>query len=665
MAALGLGLRGKSLLALALACLLALVPAALIGWQVVDNIRNHFGLAYARNATLLSRERIYAPVSRELALSQRLAASEVTRQWLEDETHPAKRDLFFREAEGYRGDFRDHSYFIVSDRSRQYYFNDTKGNFSAAPRYRLETEKDADSWYFNTLRDISHYSINVNRDVTLNETKVWFNIIVRDGERKIGMAGTGLDLTTFLKQFVNSDEAGVTPIIVDRKGDIQAHPDPRLIGYNSATQRAGSETTSLFRLLGDNHQVQAVREAMLKCEKQPGSVEVRPVKLSGKNQLLAISYIPELSWYILTAVDLHAAKVIEDQWLTPTLLTLAVLLGALLAGFAYAVEALVLKPLRQLQQTAKAMAAGQYEVALPEGRADEIGQLSAAFGVMAQKIRSHTADLESRVKERTQALEQANRDMAAAHKKIDDSIDYASLIQRAILPNRQLMSDMDERHAVLWRPRDVVGGDFYVYRAGEQGYLLGVVDCAGHGVPGALMTMLAHAAIDQAIADAGLSDPAAILARTDQIVRAMLRDQPEQQALATNMDVGLVYVDITTREVTFAGAKIALYYSDGATVEQLPGARRAIGDKRQGQYENARLALVAGRSFYLTTDGFLDQAGGEQGFGFGSSRFAEMILRHARQPLAEQGDAFAATLASYQGEHAQRDDITMLCFRFD
>ncbi|GAB3267542.1 biofilm regulation protein phosphatase SiaA [Chitinimonas naiadis] len=665
MAALGLGLRGKSLLALALACLLALIPAALIGWQVVDNIRNHFGLAYARNATLLNRERIFAPVSRELALSKRLAASEVTRQWLEDEDNPAKRELFFREAEGYRSDFRDHSYFIVSDHSYQYYFNDTKGSFSTAPRYQLKNNNEPDSWYFNTLRDISHYSINVNRDVTLNETKVWFNIIVQDGKRKLGMAGTGLDLTTFLKQFISNDEAGVTPIIIDRKGAIQAHPDRKLIGFNSATQKTESETTSLFRLLGNNQQIADVRAAMTAVEQKPDSVEVRSVVLSGKPQLLAISYIPELAWHVLTAVDLHAAKVIEDQWLTPLLLTLALMLIALLAGFAYAVEKLVLRPLRQLQQTAQAMAAGHYEVALPAGRSDEIGQLSTAFGVMAEKVRSHTADLESRVQERTQALEQANRDMAAAHKKIDDSIDYASLIQRAILPNRQLVSALGEKHAVLWRPRDVVGGDFYVYRAGEQGCLFGVVDCAGHGVPGALMTMLAHAAIDQAIADASLSDPAAILTRTDQIVRAMLRDQPEQQALATNMDVGLAYVDFDRRQITFAGAKIALYYSDGATVEQLPGARRAIGDKRQGQYSNTLLSLAKGHTFYLTTDGFLDQAGGEQGFGFGSSRFTEMIVRHARLPLSEQGDAFAATLADYQGEHAQRDDITMLCFRFD
>src|SRR5690606_11361083 len=153
-------------------------------------------------------------------------------------------------------------------------------------------------------------------------------------------------------------------------------------------------------------------------------------------------------------------------------------------------------------------------------------------------------------------------------------IDYASLIQRAILPSRQLVSAMGERHAVLWRPRDVVGGDFYVYRAGEHGCLFGVVDCAGHGVPGALMTMLAHAALDQASDESGLSDPAGILPRSDRFVRSPLGDETAQ--LATNMDVGLAYVDFQQREVTFAGAKIALYYCDGATVEELPAAPRAI-----------------------------------------------------------------------------------------
>ncbi|RCI71985.1 hypothetical protein DT376_26160, partial [Pseudomonas aeruginosa] len=119
------------------------------------------------------------------------------------------------------------------------------------------------------------------------------------------------------------------------------------------------------------------------------------------------------------------------------------------------------------------------------------------------------------------------------------------------------------------------------------------------------------------------------------------------------------------RVQAFAGAKISLYASDGEEVQELKGARRAIGDKRRGDYRNIEVPLAPGWTFYLSTDGFLDQAGGEHGFGFGSRRFADMLRDHARQPLPEQAEAFVATLAEYQGEHPQRDDITILSFRFD
>lgn len=211
----------------------------------------------------------------------------------------------------------------------------------------------------------------------------------------------------------------------------------------------------------------------------------------------------------------------------------------------------------------------------------------------------------------------------------------------------------------------MVGGDFYVYREQADGYLIGVVDCAGHGVPGALMTMLARAAIDHAIEAVGSRDPAAILDETDQAMRSMLSQEQIPQALATNMDAGLVWVDRRRGQLAFAGAKISLYASDGEEVQELKGARRAIGDKRRGDYHNIEVPLAPGWTFYLSTDGFLDQAGGEHGFGFGSRRFADMLRDHARQPLPEQAEAFVATLAEYQGEHPQRDDITILSFRFD
>src|SRR5690606_31252850 len=127
---------------------------------------------------------------------------------------------------------------------------------------------------------------------------------------------------------------------------------------------------------------------------------------------------------------------------------------------------------------------------------DEIGDLTQAFDIMRQQVRSHTAELEDRVRSRTLELEQANSAMAATQKKIQASLDYAALLQRSILPERQLAHCLGDRHCLIWRPRDAVGGDFYVFHESEQGYLVGVLDCAGHGVPGALMTMLMHAIVD-------------------------------------------------------------------------------------------------------------------------------------------------------------------------
>lgn len=658
------GLRSKSVLALLLACMLASIPAVLLGWRAMEEIRQHFGEAYARNFTLLHRERILAPVARELALARRFADSQLTRQWLLDEADPQRRARFFAEAEGYRRDFRDQSWFVIAEPSRSYYFVDAEAAAGAQPRYRLDPADPEDAWYFASVGGQATYNLNVNVDHKLGETKLWINVLVREGARVLGLAGTGLDLSDFLADFLVGRDNGVTPMILAPDGAIQAHPDRSRIAYSSgAGQAAGAGL--IFDLLGTPAEREALRAALRRAEAEPDGVQILHARIDGQPRLLALSYIAPLRWHLLTAVDLHAARLLDQNWLWPLLGTLVVLLAALLLGFAYAMERLLLQPLRSLKQSAKAIAAGHYATSLPPARGDEIGELSAAFASMAAQVHRHTAELEGKVRERTRALEQANREMVAAHKQIDDSIDYASLIQRAILPDRQLAASLGEHHFVLWQPRDVVGGDFYVYRESEGNCLLGVVDCAGHGVPGALMTMLARAAIDHAIAVAGVDDPAAILRETDRTVRGMLREEQVSRALATNMDAGLVWVDRSARRLRFAGAKIALYASDGHEVREYKGARRALADKRQGEYTNQDIELPSGWTFYLCTDGFLDQAGGEHGFGFGSRRFVDLLRSHAQRPLAEQAERFVARLEAYRGGHPQLDDITVLSFRFD
>jgi serine phosphatase RsbU (regulator of sigma subunit) len=659
-----LGLRAKSLLALVLACLLALIPTALLGWQAMEQVREHFGRAYADNFALLSRQRILAPISRELALSQRLVESELAREWMRDENDPVKRDRFFREAEGYRKALRSHAYFLINANSGNYYFNEDGKPFSQAPRYTLHPDDPEDRWFYESLRSNVRYNLNVNPDAKLKVTRVWFNVVVRDGARPLLMGGASLDLSDFLHEFVGSGEPGVTPIIIDDQGNIQAHPDPSLIDYNSgAAAEAGHGR--IFSLIQDDAGRGALEEALRLAPRTPGAARTVWVRMQGKRQLVAVSYIPELHWYVLAAVDLHAARIIDTGGLWPAVAAVVLLIGGLLAAFGYAVNRLVLRPIRKLQQSARAIADGRYDVRLPKGGADEIGDLSRAFGVMAEKVRTHTAELETKVRERTQALEAANRAMANANKKIGDSIDYASLIQQAILPRRQMAQSLGSRHFVMWKPRDVVGGDFYVFRPDGDNCLLGVMDCAGHGVPGALMTMLVRAAVDIAIAETGPKDPARILARTDAAIRGMLADMQLPHALATNTDAGLVYIDRAAGHLLFAGAKISLYESDGVECREYRGIRRALGDKRQGEYANLQLPLAAGMTFYLSTDGFLDQAGGEHGFGFGSTRFVRMLKEVARLPLAAQSEAMEKALAEYRGDLPQRDDITILSFRFE
>uniref|UniRef100_UPI0034440A43 biofilm regulation protein phosphatase SiaA n=1 Tax=Pigmentiphaga sp. TaxID=1977564 RepID=UPI0034440A43 len=657
-----LGLRGKSLLALLFACAVALVPAALLAWQGINAVREYFGVAYARNHTLLSEQKLLAPVMRELALAQRMASSTLTLDWMRDPTDPEKRRRFFREAQGYQRDFRDHSYFVI-DGTPSYYYNDDRGPTVETPRYTLKRSDPKDAWFFSTMQDSAPYDLQIDVNPVLGLTKFWFNVQVRDGGERLGMIGTGLDLTTFLKGFMEGLEPGVTSIIFDRQGNIQVHPDPTRIAYKSMTPEETAQRTVQGLVPRDAERAQ-LRQAMADALARPGDAIPLFATLNGAKSAVALVYLPELRWYVMTSVDLGITRIVNYQWLVPALLALAAVLFLLLLGFGYAVDRLMLAPLRRLQHTAQAISAGRYDVTLPVGGSDEIGELSRAFGVMAEKVRSHTAELEQRVRERTQALEEANQRMAATHKTIDDSIDYASLIQRAILPDRQLVQSLGRHHFVLWKPRDVVGGDFYVFRADGDNCLLGVVDCAGHGVAGALMTMLARAAIDHAIAEAGPGDPAAILTRTDAAMRAMLSDAELPRALATNMDAALVYVDRQAGQLRFAGAKMTLYASSGTAVEEYKGARRALGEKRVGEYANVTLPL-ADRTFYLVTDGLLDQSGGEHGFSFGNRRLVDLLQSVAGLPLDQQARAVTQALVDYQGRQPQRDDITVMSFKFE
>lgn len=657
------GIRAKFALTLLLACLVVLIPAVLMGMQVVERIRWHFGDAYVRNFTELHGERILGPLARELALIRRLADSSVVREWLRDEDNESLRARAFREAENYRKDFLDHAYSIVSRDSLSYYYNDGGTQYSETPRYRLDRDKPEDAWFFSTLQAPTTQNLNPNPDRWLQKIMVWVNVVIEDGGERIGVASAGVDLSTFIQSFIRTSEAGVTPMIVDGAGAIQAHPDNRRIAFGSGATGEAAAATTLGSMLKKDADRNALDQALRAAEAHPGEVQVFEVDLDGARQLMALSYLEALRWHLVTAVDLNTAHIIQGKWLVAALTALIVFVLFLLVAFTMVVERLLVRPLRGLHQSALALADGQFDVDLPPPGRDELGDLNRAFGRMARQIKAHTDQLEQKVRQRTEALTEANAAMIEAQKEIGDSIQYASLIQRAFLPDRQLDKALGDNHFVIWRPRDVVGGDFYLFRPDGDRHLIGVVDCAGHGVPGALMTMLARAALDDAVNRHGVDAPAHLLHNVDATLRGMVDHSTLPRAIATNMDMGLVSVDRSRHRLRFAGARISLYWSDGEEAGELPGARRALCDRRAGHYEDVEVELRGDVTYYLITDGFLDQAGGERGYGFGKSRLFALLRDHAHLPMHEQADALDRALETYRGSHSQRDDITVLSFR--
>lgn len=337
---------------------------------------------------------------------------------------------------------------------------------------------------------------------------------------------------------------------------------------------------------------------------------------------------------------------------------LTVLLTILLAVLALLsfriIDTRVIRPLAMLSRQAKRIEMGDSEALLTLPHEDEIHQVAMAFNKVLTNMRSAYDE-----------LDQSNAQLRRANKQIADSIRYAGILQRSILPDHQLNETFGERHFVLWQPKDIVGGDYYLLHSEGGRCLTGVADCAGHGVPGAMMTMMARVGVDRAIQEVGITSPATVLQSIDSSLREILRDDQKTRAIATSMDMGLVLLDFTARKLRFAGARISLFWSDGLQLHSMNGDHRALCDRRRGSYQDHDLPLLSGFTYYLTTDGYLDQSGGEDGFAVGHERFTSWLLEHARKPLPDQRQAFSESLARFRGDYPQRDDITILSFRFD
>ncbi len=633
--------------------------------MATQKIITSLGTRSATKQALLEKSKLMSQVQRDLSLSLQMANSPLIRTWIKSEGDEDLRKIAVEELESYRNSFESKSFFLAIDRSGNYYYSDGGADL-ARPRYTLSAANENDAWYYRTMAEIDNFELNIDYDNHLDVNKIWYNVVIRDDRGlKIGLGGTGVDITGFIDQLVNTGEPGIETVMFSTGGILEGHKNKDYVIHNSKVRGNGQKYT-VFDLIDKPEEHRLVHRAMEKLAAGGSEVENFPLTVQGQAYLAAIAYMEDIRWYNLVLVD--ADKVIGSRHFLPILATSVTALLVIVVIIVLLLNKLVLTPLAELAASSKRMAEGDFDITVAARADDEIGELTRSFNEMAAMVKDHSDNLEQKVMQRTEELRLANDRLAESNRQIFDSLCYAKLIQSSILPTTEKVKPHLDKFFALYLPRDIVGGDFFFFRPLDGGgWLLAVIDCTGHGVPGAFMTMTANAILSHIIDSDGMEDPAAILTVLNQRFHdAFHRNAEGRDSLDYGLDIGLCRFHPANDSLVFSGARIDLHYIAAGETVTVGGQRKSIGYRRSdraARFENETVADAGHKSFYLTTDGLLDQAGGPKGWGFGRRRFGRLIGSIAELGAAEQEAALQQELARYQGTTPQRDDITVVGFR--
>ncbi|MFZ5942448.1 MAG: SpoIIE family protein phosphatase [Bacteroidota bacterium] len=249
---------------------------------------------------------------------------------------------------------------------------------------------------------------------------------------------------------------------------------------------------------------------------------------------------------------------------------------------------------------------------------------------------------------------------------ITDSIQYASRIQQAVLPSREFIGEMGLEHFVFFRPKDIVSGDFYWGEKRASMISFAAVDCTGHGVPGAFMSMLGSAFLNEITSATAISNAADLLNKLrEQVIRA-LKQKGEAGETQDGMDIALCIVDMEKAMLSFSGANNPLYLVRDNELIIYPGDRMPIGIHRSGEkpFNHHEISLKNGDTVYIFSDGFADQFGGESGKKLKYKPFQELLLRISGKPMDVQHRMLAKAFDNWKGNLEQVDDVLVIGVTF-
>lgn len=303
----------------------------------------------------------------------------------------------------------------------------------------------------------------------------------------------------------------------------------------------------------------------------------------------------------------------------------------------------------------------------------------AFYHIRIRSIEAQKKKLEQLVKERTHDLEEANveieaqrdlatgqRDQIAAQKKeITDSIYYAERIQRSLLPPENVLKIVLPEHFILFKPRDIVSGDFYWVTEKTDNVYVTAVDCTGHGVPGAFMSMLGISFLNEIVNKSEETGPEEILNQLRKYIIKALKQAGREGESKDGMDMSILVFNKARNTISFAGANNPLYFIRGGELQEVKGDKMPVGiHEKMNSFTRHTFNIQRGDTFYIFSDGYADQFGGPRAKKFMYSNFKTLLMTLQTKSMREQGKILDDTIESWKGDIDQIDDIVIIGLRF-
>jgi len=250
------------------------------------------------------------------------------------------------------------------------------------------------------------------------------------------------------------------------------------------------------------------------------------------------------------------------------------------------------------------------------------------------------------------------------NKDITDSINYAKKIQQSFLPSEKVLTDNYKDSFVLYKPKDIISGDFYWYNKISNYFLFACADCTGHGVPGALMSMIGTNFITNIVNEKGIIAPNEILFELDKKVRHALK-QDEEHESKDGMDIAFCIIDKQNQVLHFSGAnRPLLIIRKGELIEYAPNKLPVGGQHSQEKKFNEHIIPIeSGDCIYLSSDGYADQFGGPEGKKLMKKNFYKLLTQIHSQPMIEQKYILDQTITEWKDGRDQLDDILVMGIR--